>query len=158
MHRSICQKGKITLAISVLLLLSNSSLAQQDARIEYEPAGNGVRLWKSQGGSIIRMLIEESNLGSNEIEMGEITLPPGTLSISHQHGSNEFFYVISGELEHIVEGTSYLLKPGMVGIVRAGDEVVHKVPGSEPVRALIIWTPGGESKRLGKGFTEHPIN
>lgn len=31
------------------------------------------------------------------------------------HGAVEIFYVISGELEHVVNGWSYLLKPGMVG-------------------------------------------
>lgn len=99
-------------------------------------------------GTTIRMLLDEGNLGGNEVEIGEITFAPGTNSGSHPHRSTEIFYVLSGELEHIVNGESYLLKPGMLGFVRPPDEVNHVVPGDEPVKALVIWAPGGEANRI----------
>jgi hypothetical protein len=52
----------------------------------------------------------------------------------------------------VVNGESYLLKPGMVGIVKAGDEVGHNVPGDEPCVSVVIWVPGGEADRIAPGF------
>jgi hypothetical protein len=42
--------------------------------------------------------------------------------------------------------------PGMVGIVRPGDEVIHDgaSPGAE--KALLIWAPAGEVDRIAPGF------
>ena len=99
-------------------------------------------------GSRIRMLLDEGNLGGTEIEIGEITFPPGVNSGEHLHGATEIFYVLSGELEHVVDGKSRLLKPGMLGFVRPPSKVNHVVPGKEPVKALVIWAPGGEGARV----------
>ena len=44
-----------------------------------------------------------------------------------------------------------------MGIVRPGDEVGHRVPGDEPVEALVIWAPGGEVERIAAGFNVRPI-
>lgn len=99
-------------------------------------------------GTTIRMLLDETNLGGTEIEIGEITFPPGVNSGSHPHGATEIFYVLSGELEHVVNGESHLLTPGMLGFVRPPDEVNHVVSGTEPVKALVIWAPGGEAARV----------
>jgi len=120
----------------------------------YEIAGDGLRVLETPGGTTIRMLVEASNLGGDEVEIGEITFPPGTRTAGHSHGSTEVFYVISGELEHIVNGRRATIRPGMVGIVRPGDDVVHEVPGDEPVVALVVWAPGGEADRL--GFESRP--
>jgi len=100
------------------------------------------------GGTKIRMLLEEANLGGTELEIGEITFPPGANSGDHLHGATEVFYVLSGELEHVVDGKSHLLKPGMLGYVRPPAKVNHVVPGKEPVKALVIWAPGGEAHRI----------
>lgn len=105
-------------------------------------------VYESPGGTRIRLLLDSSNLGGEEIEIGEITLPSGTNSGSHPHGSTEIFYVLSGELDHVVNGEHHLLKPGMLGFVRPPDEVTHIVPGDEPVKALVIWAPGGEAHRI----------
>jgi len=99
-------------------------------------------------GTTIRMLLDERNLGGPEIEIGEINFAPGTNSGSHPHGSTEIFYVLSGVLEHEVNGVTHVLKPGMLGFVRPPDEVNHKVPGDEPVKALVIWAPGGEAEGI----------
>ena len=99
-------------------------------------------------GTSLKMLLDSRNLGGGEVEIGEITFPPGTNSGNHPHGSTEVFYVLSGEAEHVVNGESHLLKPGMLGFVRPPDEVNHIVPGDEPVKALVIWAPGGEAQGL----------
>lgn len=60
-------------------------------------------------------------------------------------------------MEHIVNGESALLEPGMIGIVRKGDTVSHKIPSDVPCKALVIWAPGGEVERLAQFFESKPI-
>ena len=46
---------------------------------------------------------------------------------------------------------------GQVGIVKPADSVAHRVPGDEPVKALVIWAPGGETERIAQNFNQRPI-
>lgn len=56
--------------------------------------------------------------------------------------------MLSGVLEHEVNGQSHRLEPGMVGIVRPEDTVAHRVLSDEPVTTLVIWAPAGELARF----------
>ena len=60
-------------------------------------------------------------------------------------------------LDHIVNDMSHVLEPGMVGIVRPGDTVVHRVVSDVPVKALVIWAPGGEADRIAGNFRQRPV-
>ncbi len=82
-----------------------------------------------------------------------MTFPPGgpLSGGEHRHGRVEIFYVLSGVLEHEVNGVTHRLDPGMVGIVRPEDTVAHRVLSDEPVRTLVIWAPGGELQRFSPG-------
>lgn len=103
----------------------------------------------SESGAEIELLLSESNLGGSEIQIGEITWPPGANSGDHPHGATEVFYVLEGELEHVVDGVSEILGPGDLGFVRPPSEVNHITsPDGGPVRALVIWAPGGEGTRI----------
>ena len=103
----------------------------------------------STSGAEIELLLSESNLGGSEIQIGEITWPPGANSGSHPHGATEIFYVLEGELEHVVDGVSEILGPGDLGFVRPPSEVNHITsPDGGRVRALVIWAPGGEGTRI----------
>ncbi len=103
----------------------------------------------SASGAEIELLLSESNLGGNEVQIGEITWPPGANSGNHPHGATEVFYVLEGELEHVVDGVSEILGPGDLGFVRPPSEVNHITsPDGGPVRALVIWAPGGEGTRI----------
>ena len=106
--------------------------------------------WVSPSGTRLRMLVDKGILGGAEAEVGEITFAANADSGEHAHSSTEIFYVLEGELGHIVNGKSQLLKPGMVGYVRPPDRVRHKV-GPGGARALVIWVPGGESDRITSG-------
>lgn len=106
--------------------------------------------WVSASGTRLRMLVDKDNLGGDEVELGEITFAPNSDSGDHAHGSTEIFYVLEGELEHVVNGKSYRLQPGMAGYVRPPDQVRHRV-GSGGARALVIWAPGGERGRITSG-------
>jgi quercetin dioxygenase-like cupin family protein len=106
--------------------------------------------WVSPSGTRLRVLVDKGTLGGDEVEMGEITFAANADSGEHAHGSTEIFYVLEGELEHVVNGKSHLLKPGMVGYVRPPDRVRHKV-GPGGAKALVIWAPGGEAGRITTG-------
>ena len=87
-------------------------------------------------------------------------MPAGTTVPSHTHGSLEVIYVLSGTYGHEVNGKLYLLKPGMVGIVRPGDHVRHLVPKGGPTKVLIIWAPAGEAGKIfrqAKGVPPEPV-
>lgn len=143
----------IALTLSALLLTVSWDAGAQ----EYDKASSGTRVLRADSGLVIKMLLEAANLGGDELEIGEITFPAGSQGGGHAHGAMEIFYVLSGTLEHVVEGESHLLEPGMVGVVRRGDEVAHRVPGDEPCRALVIWVPGGEAERLARHFEVEPL-
>lgn len=129
-----------------------------DSELKYKIQSKGTQYLNNKKSDVaIRVLVEESNLGSSELEVGEIFLPAGLDTPVHSHGSIEIFYVLSGQLEHVVNGVSHMLEPGMVGIVKPEDNVSHKVPIAADCRALVIWTPGGEIDRIKKNYTQHLI-
>lgn len=133
-------------------------LAAQEVGADYAKAGSGTRILESEAGTEIRVLVEPSNLGGDEVAVAEITFPAGTdAREGHRHGAVEIFYVLSGVLEHVVDGEVHRIEPGMVGIVRPGDPVIHRVPGDEPVRALVIWGTGTEVERIAPFFRERPV-
>lgn len=104
-------------------------------------------VYQSGGGVTLRVLLNQAALGGSEVELGELTFPPNTDSGEHQHGVAEVFYVLQGELEHVVNGNSAKLSPGMVGSARPPDTVRHKT-GAAGAKALVIWAPGGEMARV----------
>jgi quercetin dioxygenase-like cupin family protein len=124
----------------------------------YSYATNGVYGSTVRAGDEWRLLVDESVLGGKEIEMTELTMPAGTVVPGHLHRSLEVIYVLSGIYGHEVNGKLYLLRPGMVGIVRPGDSVRHLVPKSGPTKVLIIWAPAGEAARIiPKGAPAAPV-
>jgi quercetin dioxygenase-like cupin family protein len=96
----------------------------------------------------IKVLLEEATLGSKGSEIAEIYFPPGFKGTTHPH-ELEIIYVLEGELDHIVNGESHILKPGMVGVVREPDLVVHRTNSAEGVRTLVIWPLGKEVEGFG---------
>ena len=156
MHRFT--KVALVLMMAIAGALVGVGPGSTQSQIAYEPATEGTRILESRNGQLtIKVLVEEAILGSGEVEIAEITFPAGSQGGGHHHGSIEIFYVISGSLEHVVNGTSHVVGPGMVAIVRPEDSVAHRVPGDEPVKALVIWAPGGEVGRIAQSFIERPI-
>ncbi|MFQ5528222.1 MAG: cupin domain-containing protein [Thermoanaerobaculia bacterium] len=131
-----------------LLAASHAALARPPA---YDPSPEPGKLLKL-GDISIRMLVEADSLGGGEVEIGELSLPGGAHGAPHEHRTLEIFFVLSGELEHVVNGQRSLLGPRSVGVVRPGDRVIHSVPAQEPVRALVIWVPGGAVSELVEKF------
>jgi len=128
---------------------------------KYTAASAPTRWLDGPSGVKIKMLVEQSNLGGTEVEIGEITFPAGyKKSPAHGHAHVEIFYVISGKLGHEVNGEKHVIEPGMLGVVRPGDRVAHSVESDEPVHGLVIWTPAGEADALVKAgiFKPRPLD
>jgi len=134
-----------TLSALLALCVASIAVAQSDKR--------GVT-YRSPGGSTLRLILDTANVGS-EISLGEMTFPPNADSGDHAHGSIEIFYVLSGELEHVVNGKSQILKPGMVGYVKPPDKIRHKT-GPAGAKVVVMWVPGAEAGRIVSRWTKEP--
>ena len=105
----------------------------------------------------VDVYVDASNLSSNAIEVAEITFYEDSSVAApekggpHTHDSTEIFYVLEGELIHIVGDRKYVVRKGEIGIVGSGDVVRHGLETDAAVRALVIWVPGGEIDRLIRG-------
>ena len=110
--------------------------------------------YRSPNGSTLRLLLDSTNVGS-EVSVGELTFAPNTDSGDHQHGAIELFYVLSGELEHIVNGKSEKLTAGMTGYVRPPDKIRHRT-GPAGAKVVVIWVPGDEAGKIASRWTKEP--
>jgi len=122
----------------------NADVPAARASYDIEPIAARQFEWDTDTGpGWIKVLVEEASLGSTGAEVAEIYFPPGFKGTTHPH-ELEIIYVLEGELDHIVNGESHILKPGMVGIIREPDLVVHRTHSPEGVRAIFVWPLGGE--------------
>ncbi|HET9947660.1 MAG TPA: cupin domain-containing protein [Longimicrobiales bacterium] len=136
----------VALALAAGLGASAAPAAAQQSA-SYARASEGIRRLTLGSGTVIEMLLDASNLGGTEVEVAEITWPTASASSPHRHGAIEIFYIVEGVLGHVVNGVEHRLEPGMAGVVRPGDEVEHRVVEA-PVKAVLIWVPGGEGDRV----------
>src|SRR5688572_8890051 len=134
----------LKLALSLFLVCSAVLAAQTEKPATY----------RSASGATLKLLLDDSNVGP-EATVGELTFPPNTDSGDHAHGSIEMFYVLSGELEHVVNGKSQILKPGMTGYVKPPDTIRHKT-GPAGAKVIVIWVPGDEVKRIVGRWMKEP--
>ena len=140
----------------LLTLLSGAAIATVFAPSNIQaqtPAPKPV-VYRSPGGTTLKVLLDETNVGK-EATVGELTFPPNVDSGDHAHGAIEMFYVLSGELEHVVNGKSEKLGPGMAGYVRPPDKVRHKT-GPVGAKVIVIWVPGEEVKGIAARWTREP--
>jgi quercetin dioxygenase-like cupin family protein len=138
-------RAALALAVACAIAIAAPAFAQS------EKAGT---LYRSPGGTTLRLLLDDSNVGP-EVTVGEMTFPPNVDSGDHTHGSIEMFYVLSGALEHIVNGRSQILTPGMTGYVRPPDKIRHKT-GPDGAKVVVIWVPGDEAKKIVGRWKKEP--
>ena len=67
------------------------------------------KIYRAPGGTTLRLMLDEHNVGA-EVTLGEMIFPPNSDSGDHKHGAIEMFYVVSGELDHVVNGKSQILR------------------------------------------------
>src|SRR5436190_1272926 len=128
---------RISSATALLIAVSSGAVSAQTDK-------QGTT-YRSPNGSTLKLMLDDSNVGP-EVTVGELTFPPNTDSGDHAHGAIEMFYVLSGELEHIVNGKSQILGPGMTGYVRPPDKIRHKT-GPAGAKVIVIWVPGDEARK-----------
>jgi len=133
------------LGIALLACLSQAASAQGEKQAV---------MYRSPTGATLKLLLDDSNVGP-EATVAELTFPPNSDSGDHTHGAIEMFYVLSGELEHVVNGKSEILKPGMVGYVRPPDKIRHKT-GPAGAKVVVIWVPGEEGKKIAARWKREP--
>jgi quercetin dioxygenase-like cupin family protein len=110
--------------------------------------------YRSPGGTTLRLMLDETNVGK-DVSLGEMIFPPNSDSGDHQHGAIEMLYVVSGELDHIVNGVSHVLTPGMSGYVKPPDKVRHKT-GAAGAKVVVVWVPGEEGSRIASRWKKEP--
>jgi quercetin dioxygenase-like cupin family protein len=133
-------------AAIVLLAGAHATLAQSE-----KPQGT---TYRSPGGTTLRLMLDESNVG-REVSLGEMIFPPNSDSGDHQHGAIEIFYVVSGELDHVVNGVSHRLTTGMSGFVKPPDKVRHKT-GAAGAKVVVVWVPGEEGSKIAARWKREP--
>jgi quercetin dioxygenase-like cupin family protein len=133
-------------ALAVVLACSASAAAAQ--------SGKTGETYRSPSGATLRLFLDDSNVGP-EVSIGELVFPPNADSGEHAHGAIEMFYVLSGELEHVVNGKSYMLGPGMTGYVRPPDKIRHKT-GAAGAKVVVVWVPGDEAKKIAARWKKEP--
>ena len=135
----------IVVSVWALVLLSPTAFAEEQRFVHPKETMTYV---DPTSKSEIRVVIDQNLGGTKDVTVAELTIPPGVDVPDHIHQSTEIFYILSGELEQTSEGKVQKLTAGMACLVPANTTTHHKVTSKEPVRALIIWAPGGEEKRI----------
>jgi quercetin dioxygenase-like cupin family protein len=110
--------------------------------------------YRAPSGATLRLILDSANVGP-DISLGELTFPPNGDSGEHAHGAIEIFYVLSGELEHVVNGKSQILTPGMVGYVKPPDKIRHKT-GPAGAKVVVMWVPGAEAGKIVARWAKEP--
>ena len=133
----------------VFVLLASISQAEEHRFVRPEQAMTYI---DPASKSELKVLIDQHLGGTTDLTLVHIVIPAGVDVPDHVHQSTEIFYILSGELEQTSEGKVQKLTPGMACLVPANTTTHHKVTSKEPVHALVIWTPGGEEKRVTEGW------
>lgn len=110
--------------------------------------------YTAPGGAKLRLLLNDANVGP-EVAFGELTFLPNSDSGDHAHGAIEILYVVSGTLEHVVNGKSELLTTGMVGYVKPPDTIRHKT-GADGAKVVVVWVPGAEAGKIVARWKKEP--
>lgn len=95
--------------------------------------------YRSPSSAALRLMLDETNLGS-EVSVGEILFPQPGLGRARAQRHRDLLRGV-GEFQHVVNGKSQVLKPGMSGFVRPPDKVRHKT-GPAGAKAVVVWAPG----------------
>jgi quercetin dioxygenase-like cupin family protein len=139
--------NKRTLAIAAVLAFGF-------ARISGGQSDKQGTTYRAPSGATLRLILDSNNVGP-DVSLGELTFLPNSDSGEHSHGAIEIFYVLSGELEHVVNGKSQILKPGMVGYVKPPDKIRHKT-GPAGAKVVVMWVPGAEAGKIISRWTKEP--
>ena len=92
---------------------------------------------------------------SPELSIIEERMPPGTFEVSHYHErSRQFFRVLQGELQILVQGTPVSLAEGEGLEIAPGTVHQARNTSSEEVRFLVVSQPPSHGDRVVIGKLE----
>jgi mannose-6-phosphate isomerase-like protein (cupin superfamily) len=118
------------------------------------PAGEGPTTWFSGDTYTIKASRESTN---GSLGLVEATVPPGGGPIAHAHTrSDEAFYVLSGELEILDGGHTFIAGPGDFVFIPRGIRHRFKNTGVHGARLLFMLMPGGEEGVFTYGDAPRP--
>ncbi|MDA1082613.1 MAG: cupin domain-containing protein [Gemmatimonadetes bacterium] len=146
--------GSALLSSALLSAMPAAAAAQGGSPSGNQGAAPTATNFTSPGGLKLKLLFGDAGIGP-EVSLGELTFPPNMDSGDHAHGSTEVLYVLSGELEHTVDGMMTVLKPGMAGFVRPPAKIRHKT-GPAGAKVLVVWAPAEEAARIAARWKREP--
>jgi oxalate decarboxylase/phosphoglucose isomerase-like protein (cupin superfamily) len=98
----------------------------------------------------VRFLSEPLVTGATTGSFGVVEIAAGGGHARHNHpGSEEIIYILSGEAEQMIDDQPPV-KVGPGSCIFIPDSVYHSTfnTGTEPVRAVIVYTPAGPERLL----------
>jgi mannose-6-phosphate isomerase-like protein (cupin superfamily) len=108
------------------------------------PAGEGSTYW---GAGDVYTLKASQDTTNGSLGFVEATVPPGGGPVAHVHTRNdEAFYVLSGELEMLDGGRTFIARTGDFVFVPRGIRHRFKNTGVHAVRLLLMFTPGADEQ------------
>jgi quercetin dioxygenase-like cupin family protein len=105
--------------------------------------GEGDAVWMLDSLYEIRASSDETD---GALTVMEMTLPAGMGPPPHVHDGHESVYVLEGQLRYHIGGETYEGGPGTFFHVQPGVEENFESAGPQPVRLLVVYTPGGMDK------------
>ena len=86
-------------------------------------------------------LVTEATMPGAEQTLGVVTIAPGRRNPLHAHPNcEELLYLISGELDHSLNGAMYRLRPGDAIRVPAGARHDARCAGQEPATMVVCYS------------------
>lgn len=93
------------------------------------------------GGYAIKWLFSGQTAPGAEQTLGYVVIEPGQKNPLHAHPNcEELLYLISGELDHSLDGAMYRLGPGDAIRVPAGARHDARCVGAEPAKMVVCYS------------------
>jgi quercetin dioxygenase-like cupin family protein len=122
------------------------------------PPGGGKRLDSPTPGRFFDLKLLGHETGES-IMMFEETLPPGTTSLHHLHrDSDEVAWVLAGEITFMIGDEVTVGGPGACAFMPRDVPHAWKNTGSEPARALFLYTPAAAGGYIEELAEHRPPN
>lgn len=110
--------------------MSKPYLIELSDCVEFRPF-DGVRMSATEG---------------RQMTLSVVDLAPHSVIAEHSHPHEQVGYMVSGQMEFVIAGQSYQVRPGQIWRLPGG--VPHKViAGGEPCRAVDVFYPVREDMR-----------
>jgi quercetin dioxygenase-like cupin family protein len=110
-------------------------------QVKHIPPGEGRAFWVV--GELVMFKATSEDTGG-AYSLTEEAWPPEVGPPPHiHHTQDETFYVLAGEMEFVVEGTTIMATAGSLVHIPKGVLRAYKNAGTEPARAIVMFAPGG---------------